>query len=148
MSFSAQSHPNSDLTGEIISSAQAVHRALKTGLDEKLYENALCIELAERNISFSQQQSFPVYYKDRFIGKLVPDLIVEDKVIVETKVADGFNGAHTSQLLGYLHISGIEVGLLLNFKGSSLGVKRIANLEENQSQSVKSVVNLQDPPQA
>jgi GxxExxY protein len=114
-----------ELTQRIIGAAMEVHRALRNGLDEKLYENALCIEFAELGVHFSQQQRFCVMYKKRPIGTLIPDLIVENSVIVDTKVVDDFNDAHVSQMIGYLKITGLKIGLLLNFKHSSLKIKRI-----------------------
>jgi GxxExxY protein len=137
-----------ELTGRIIGAAQTVHTALKTGLDEKLYENALCVEFAELGLSFSQQKEFPVFYKDQFIGKLIPDLVVEDQVIVDAKVVSAFCNAHTAQVLSYLNISDLEVGLLLNFKTPSLQIKRVTRFENNLCKSVKSVVKLQEPPNA
>ena len=120
-----QEYPHSDLTREIIGAAIAVQKSLRSGLDEKLYENALCIEFAERGISFTQQTEFPVHYKNHFIGKLKPDLIVEDTIIIELKVADSFTPAHDTQLLGYLAITNLPLGLLLNFKVVPLGKRRI-----------------------
>lgn len=116
---------NAELTERIIGAAMEVHRELRNGLDEKLYENALCIEFAERGIFFEQQKCHTVFYKNRPIGNLIPDLIVEQSVIVDTKVVEAFNDAHVSQMLGYLKITGLNVGLLLNFKHASLKVKRI-----------------------
>ena len=104
----------------------AIHAALGNGLDEKLYERALCIELAEMGIDFSQQQEFPVHYRSRFIGSLIPDLIVAGRVVVEIKVADDFSDAHASQIISYLRITKLQVGLLLNFKPASLKFKRMA----------------------
>jgi len=135
MRFDADTHPNSELTGKIIACAQTVHRALRPGLDEKIYERALCIELAEQGIDFSQQERFPIHYRGQFLGNLIPDLIVANAVVVETKVVETFNGAHISQVLGYLNITDHDVGLLLNFKHASLNVKRVANLRNNQSKS-------------
>lgn len=114
-----------ELTERIIGIAMEVHRVLRNGLDEKLYENALCIEFTEAHIDFSQQQRFTVFYKKRPIGTLIPDLIIDDVVIVDTKVVEAFNDAHISQMIGYLKITGLKVGLLLNFKHNSLQVKRI-----------------------
>jgi GxxExxY protein len=132
--------PYEELTKRIIGAAMAVHRELRNGLDERLYENALCIEFAGRAIFFEQQPRFPVSYKNHVIGTLVPDLIVERSVIVDTKVVDGFNDAHASQMIGYLKHTGLQVGLLLNFKHASLTFKRF--LSGNQSvESVKSVVS-------
>jgi GxxExxY protein len=114
-----------ELTQRIIGSAMEVHRDLRNGLDEKLYENALCIEFADQGIYFDQQKVHTVFYKNRPIGNLIPDLIVDHSVIVDTKVVEAFNDAHISQMIGYLKITGLKVGLLINFKHASLKVKRI-----------------------
>jgi GxxExxY protein len=116
---------HAELTQRIIGAAMDVHRELRNGLDEKLYENALCIEFADQGIYFDQQKSHTVFYKNRPIGNLIPDLIVEQSVIVDTKVVEAFNDAHISQMIGYLKITGLKVGLLINFKHASLKVKRI-----------------------
>ena len=112
-----------ELTGKIIGAAMAVLNELKPGLDEKLYENALVIELAARGHTVEQQREYPVHYRGHFIGKLVPDLIVDGKVIADPKVVSAFNETHTAQMLGYLNITGLEVALLLNFKESQLEVE-------------------------
>ena len=114
-----------DLTREIIGAAMVVLNELKPGLDEKLYENALIIELATRRHSVEQQREYPVHYKGHFIGKLVPDLIVDGKVLVDPKVVSAFNDTHIAQMLGYLNVSGLEVALLLNFKEATLTWKRV-----------------------
>src|SRR2546427_8437148 len=116
-----------EITKDIIGAAMAVLNALKPGLDEKLYENALVIELVARGHTVEQQREYPVYYRGHFIGKLVPDLIVDGKVIVDPKVVTAFNETHTAQMLGYLYITGLEVALLLNFKNAKLEWKRIVN---------------------
>ena len=130
--FEDRRYPHSELTSEIIAAAMAVHEDLRPGLDEALYERAMCIDFAERSIDFAQQSVFPVHYKSHFIGNLIPDLIVNHKVIVDLKVVDGFNDAHISQMLGYLNITALEVGLLINFKHAKLQIKRVANLKSNQ----------------
>lgn len=122
-----QVFPHKELTYEIIGAAMEVHRDLRPGLDEKLYENALVIELHQRNLKVQQQKQFPVLYKQQPIGKLIPDLIVEDKVIVDPKVVSEFNAAHISQMLGYLNITNLQVALLLNFKNASLEHQRVFN---------------------
>lgn len=120
------------MTSEIIASAQAVHEELRPGLDEKLYERAICIEFAERSIHFAQQSVFEVIYKSRYIGNLIPDLIVDNRVIVDLKVVEAFTDSHIAQMLGYLNITGLEVGLLINFKHARLQIKRIANLQSRR----------------
>ena len=114
-----------DLSGKIIAAAMKVHGALKPGLDEKLYENALIIELAKRGRRVEQQKSFSVHYDGHFIGKMTPDVIVDDLVIVDPKVVENFNKDHFAQMLGYLAITGLELALLINFKHASLQWKRI-----------------------
>jgi GxxExxY protein len=114
-----------ELTRDIIGAAMAVLNELKPGLDEKLYENALAIELVARGHMVEQQREFPVHYRGQFIGKLVPDLIVDGKVIADPKVVSTFNDTHIAQMLGYLNITGLEVALLLNFKEAKLDWKRV-----------------------
>ena len=115
------------ITQDIIGAAMAVLNELKPGLDEKLYENALIIELQERGHSIEQQREYPVHYRGHFIGKLIPDLIVDGKVIADPKVVTTFNETHVAQMLGYLNITGLEVALLLNFKNAKLEWKRVVN---------------------
>ena len=115
------------ITQDIIGAAMAVLNELKPGLDEKLYENALIIELQERGRSIEQQREYPVHYHGHFIGKLIPDLIVDGKVIADPKVVTAFNETHVAQMLGYLNITGLEVALLLNFKSAKLEWKRVVN---------------------
>jgi GxxExxY protein len=130
-SFDEGQYPHSDLTSEIIASAQTVHEDLRPGLDEVLYERALCIEFAERKINFVQQKVFAVKYKSHYIGNLIPDLIIDERVIVDLKVVEAFSDTHVAQMLGYLNITGLEIGLLINFKHSKLQIKRIANLRRH-----------------
>lgn len=118
--------PN-ELTEKIIGAAHKVLWTLKPGLDEKLYESALVIELAKHGLSCETQKQFPVHYDDQHIGTLIPDLIVEDSVIVDTKVVTAFNDSHLAQMLGYLNITGLKTALLLNFKHAKLGIKRVSN---------------------
>jgi len=113
------------LTRDIIGAAMAVLNELKPGLDEKLYENALVIELRARGHTVEQQRPFPVRYRDELIGILIPDLIVDGTVITDPKVATAFNETHLAQMPGYLNITGLQVALLLNFKESKLDWKRV-----------------------
>jgi len=113
------------LSKEIIGAAMTVLNELKPGLDEKLYENALVILLHEKGINVEQQKQYPVYFHNHKIGTLIPDLIVGDQIIVDTKVVTEFNQSHMAQMIGYLSITELEVALLLNFKHSQLKWKRI-----------------------
>ncbi len=114
-----------ELSGKIIAAAMAVHRELKPGLDERIYENALVLELIANGHTVEQQRQFPVHYRDSKIGTLIPDLIVDESIIVDPKVVTAFNDTHHAQMLGYLTITGLELALLLNFKLASLQVKRV-----------------------
>jgi GxxExxY protein len=116
-----------EITEDIIGAAMAVLNELKPGLDEKLYENALIIELQARGHSIEQQREYPVHYRGHFIGKLIPDLIVDGKVIADPKVVTAFNETHIAQMLGYHNITGLEVALLLNFKNAKFEWKRVVN---------------------
>ncbi|NOZ39948.1 MAG: GxxExxY protein [Planctomycetes bacterium] len=116
-----------DLSESIIGAAMAVLNGLKPGLDEKLYERALVIELHKRGHQVDQQKEFPVHYEGQHIGTLIPDLIVDGHVIADPKVVTTFHETHIAQMLGYLNITGLKLALLLNFKNARLEWKRIVN---------------------
>ena len=119
-----------DLSGRIIGAGMAVLNQLRPGLDEKLYENALVIELRNHGCETDQQRQFPVEYLGHPIGTLIPDLIVDGAVIVDTKVVSAFEESHIAQMTGYLAITGLKLGLLLNFKYSRLKWKRVVRTGE------------------
>jgi len=114
-----------DLSGEIIGAAMVVLNELKPGLDEKLYERAMIIELKHRGYSVSVQSSYPVSYRGELIGNLIPDLIVDNAVIVDPKVVSCFTDTHVAQMIGYLNITALELALLINFKNARLEWKRV-----------------------
>lgn len=116
---------HSELSRTIIGAAMTVLNELKPGLDEKLYENALVIELCKQGHSVEQQSQFQVHYDGQLIGTLIPDLIVDGKVIVDPKVVTSFNEAHVAQMTGYLAITRLELAILLNFKSTKLEWKRV-----------------------
>ncbi len=102
-----------------------VLNAIKPGLDEKVYENALVVELRKQGHAVDQQREFPVSYEGVLVGKLVPDLIVDGAVIVDPKVVKVFSESHFAQMIGYLAITGLELALLVNFKFAKLEWKRV-----------------------
>jgi GxxExxY protein len=116
-----------EISKAIIGAAMAVLNGLKPGLDEKLYERALIIELQESGHATEQQREYPVHYRGHYIGKLVPDLIVDGKVIADPKVVTAFTETHIAQMLGYLNITGLNLAILLNFKNARLEWKRVVN---------------------
>ncbi len=118
------------LSREIIGAAMEVLNQLKPGLDEKIYENALILELVANGHTIEQQREYPIHYRGHFIGKLIPDLIVDSTIVVDLKVAAALNETHTSQMLGYLNVTGLEVALLLNFKNATLTWKRVVATKE------------------
>ena len=127
MPQSTEDSPNADLTKIVIGAAMNVLNKLKPGLDEKLYERALIIELAKHNVRCEQQRQYDVFYDGQLIGTLIPDLIIDGRLIVDPKVVNEFNDSHVAQMLGYLNITGLKTALLLNFKYANLGIKRVSN---------------------
>jgi len=109
----------------IIGCAFEVLNVLGHGLLEKPYENALVVEFQQQGISYTQQPRFPVIYKLANVGEYIPDLIVFDKIIVDTKVIDKIGGNEKAQLINYLKITKLRVGLILNFKRTNLEWERI-----------------------
>ena len=119
-----------DLTGEVIGAAIEVHKALGPGLIESTYEECLCIELGLRNIPFERQKEIPIEYKGVNLNHAYRlDIVVPNKLIVELKACESLEPIHDAQLLTYLKLSGIKVGLLINFNVPVLkeGIKRLAN---------------------
>jgi GxxExxY protein len=114
-----------DLTYRVIGAAMQVHTELGPGLREKPYENGLAIELKERGIDYSQQPSFPIFYRDQIVGDCIPDFIVEAEVIVECKSISSIGDTEIGQMLNYLRIAKKKVGLILNFRGAKLEQKRV-----------------------
>ena len=114
-----------DVTDKIIRAAFEVHNALGFGFAERVYENALAIELENLGLRVRQQEPIRVFYKSQLVGDYFADLIVEGKVIVELKAARATDKAFETQLINYLKATGIEVGLLLNF-ARKVEIKRMA----------------------
>jgi len=112
-------------THAIIGCAFEVLNELGHGLNEKCYENALVVEFGLRNIANGQQRRFEVRYKTRPVGLFVPDLIAFDQVIVDAKVIDRITDHERGQMLNYLRITKLRVGLILNFKHPKLEWERI-----------------------
>ena len=115
-----------DETYEIIGCAFEVHNALGHGLKEKVYENSLVAEFSLRGIPHTQQPTFPVTYKNVHVGEFIPDLIVRNEVVVDTKTVDRITDTERGQMLNYLRITGLKVGLILNFKHPKLDWQRMA----------------------
>ncbi|WP_337866930.1 GxxExxY protein [Ignavibacterium sp.] len=112
-----------DITEKIIKAYYNVYNTLGFGFLEKVYENALMIELKSMGLNCVKQKPISVYFKENCVGEYFADIIVEDCIILELKAAEGIIEEHEAQLLNYLKATEIEVGLLLNF-GKKPQIKR------------------------
>jgi len=110
---------------QIIGCAMEVLNEIGHGLNEKIYENSLTVEFKLRNIAFNQQRRYEVLYKGQHVGEFIPDLIAFASVIVDAKVIDRITDAERGQMLNYLRITKLRVGLILNFKHPKLEWERI-----------------------
>ena len=112
-----------DLTDKIIKAFYNVYNSLGYGFLEKVYENAMVIELLDAGVAVTPQAKIQVFYRSRVIGNYNADLLIEDAVIVELKAVRALAKEHEAQLLNYLKSTPYEIGLLLNF-GPRPQVKR------------------------
>lgn len=117
---------NVQITETIIGCAYTVANTLGNGYLEKVYENALVIELRKAGLEVKQQQPIPVMYEGEVVGDFYADLLVDGKVIVELKAAKTFEDVHMAQILNYLKATGLKTGLLLNFGTPKVQVKRVS----------------------
>ena len=116
------------VTSEIIGAAIDVHRVLGPGLLESAYEACLAYELAHRGLNVEQQKPLPVVYKEVYLDAGYRlDLLVNGSVIVELKAVDSLTSLHKAQLMSYLKLSGLKLGLLINFNVQVLrnGIQRV-----------------------
>jgi GxxExxY protein len=121
------------ISEQVICCAFEVSNTLGAGFIEKVYENALCIELNRSGIPFFRQKRYEVRYKNENIGNYVADIVIADKLLVELKALSALNKEHEAQVMNYLKASGLRVGLLINFGTSRIGIKRIVwNHDESQ----------------
>jgi GxxExxY protein len=118
---------HADLTERIVGSAIEVHRCLGPGLLESVYESALHIELSAAGLSLKRQVGIPLFYKGQLISEHRPDLVVGDLVIVEIKSIQRLEPVHLAQMMTYLRVTGLRVGLILNFNNAVMkqGIRRV-----------------------
>jgi len=112
-----------ELTKKIIGCAFTVHNTLGAGFLEKVYEQALMLELRVSGLVVESQVPLSVIYRDQIVGEYFADLIVEEKVICELKAVEVLKKAHEVQLVNYLVATGLDVGVVINF-GDSVTVRR------------------------
>jgi GxxExxY protein len=113
------------ISGKVIGAGQRVSSRLGYGFLEKVYENALCYELRKRSLIVHQQMPLQVTYDGLVVGDYVPDLLVEDSVIVEMKAVGSISKPHRQQCLNYLRAANLSLGLILNFGHAHLEVGRV-----------------------
>jgi GxxExxY protein len=113
----------------IVGAALEVLRELGHGIHEKPYERALALELRLRGMSFEQQTPFDITYKRVNVGRFTPDLVVLGKIIVDTKVIDRITNHERGQMLNYLRITRLPVGMILNFRHARLEWERLVSTD-------------------
>lgn len=114
-----------EITYAINGAVFEVNRILGPGFLEKVYENALVVELRKRGLKVESQVPVKVSYKGEVVGEYVGDIVVEGKVLVELKTVEQLSKVHEAQLLNYLKATGIKVGLLINFKDVKADIRRM-----------------------
>ncbi len=112
-------------TEKLIGFAFEVQNEIGHGLPEKIYENALTVLFKQNGIAFDQQRRFPVLFRGVEVGEFVPDLIAFGSVIVDTKVIGQITDHERGQLMNYLRLTKLRVGLILNFKNARLEFERV-----------------------
>jgi GxxExxY protein len=123
--MNTDAHRLNEITERIIGCAYNVANGMGSGFLEKVYENALRIELELAGLSVAQQHPIPVRWRDVLVGDFYADLLVNECVLVELKTAKTFDEFHTAQCLNYLKATGLHVCLLINFGKPKIEIKRI-----------------------
>ena len=113
-------------TERIIGCAFSVLNSIGHGFHEKPYEEALVVDFQHHQIPYLQQARYPIYYRDIKVGEYIPDLIVFGKVVVDTKTIERITDHEVGQMLNYLRVTSLQVGLILNFKHAKLQFRRIS----------------------
>ena len=123
------------ISQRVIRCAFDVSNTLGAGFLEKVYENALCVELERSGLDFQSQKPVAVTYKGFQVGEYVVDIIVEDKLLLELKALSMLCSSHDAQVMNYLRATNLSVGLLLNFGKPKLGIKRIV-WQHNETEKI------------
>ena len=118
------------LTEKIIKAFYKVHNTLGPGFLERVYHNALVIELRKMGLKAVSEKSFPVPYDDEEVGAYSPDIVVEDRIVVEVKASKGLDENNKAQLIAQLRVTELLIGFLVNFGLAKLEFKRIDNYFE------------------
>ncbi len=114
-----------ELSYKIIGIAMEIHRELGYGYLEKVYENALLVLLKENNINAEQQKELSVNFRGHEVGKYIADIVIENKIILELKVATAIKDVHKAQVANYLKTTGLKLGIIINFGKDRLEYERV-----------------------
>ena len=119
---------HASVTEQIVGCAIEVHKELGPGLLESIYETALCVELTAADLPFQRQPGIPLFYKGQLISEHRPDLVVNDSIVVEIKSVERLQSIHVAQMLTYLRVTQLRVGLILNFNHALMkdGIRRVS----------------------
>jgi GxxExxY protein len=112
-------------THQIVGSAMEVLNHIGHGFHEKIYENALVVEFELRGIPWVQQRAFDIVFKQNVVGTYIPDLICFDQIIVDTKTIEAITDLERGKMINYLKVTGLKLGLLINFKHPRLQWERV-----------------------
>lgn len=131
-----------ELSYKVVGAAMAVHRELGSGFMEKVYQEALAIEMAERGMSFQRELPIHIAYHGHVLAcPYIADFIVDNRIIIELKaLSDMDKGKVKAQVLNYLKATHLQLGIILNFGEESLFMDRVVNFEEyNKSRSGRNI---------
>ncbi len=123
----------SDITAKIIGSAMEVHKILRNGFQEVIYQRALAKEMALQGLIFAREYEMPIFYKEEQIGTRRVDFLVESNISIEIKALTKLEDVHLAQAINYLEAYNLEIGLLINFGAKSLEFRRLVNPKFNQA---------------
>ena len=121
---------HSDLTYRIIQCSYALHNAVGTGFRERVYQNGMSVELRHAGLRASEEVPIALIYRGEDIGDFRADFVVEKRVLVELKSGEAIEPAHFAQTLNYLRVSGLEVGLIINFGPAKVQIKRVVRTRD------------------
>lgn len=121
-----------ELTHSIIGAAMEVHKTLGNGFQEVIYQRALAIEMANRNINYSREHNMLIEYKGHDIGTRRVDFFVENIIMVEIKAVINLEDVHLAQAMNYVEAYNLNIGLLINFGARSLQFKRVHNNKKSE----------------
>jgi len=125
--MNADEHRLNLISEKVIGCAFKVSNALGIGFLEKVYQNALAIELANQGLAAEKEKAITIYYDGAIVGEYFADILVEQQVIIETKAVHSLNEIHQAQLLNYLKATQLPLGLLINFSTPKVQIKRMLN---------------------